>query len=284
VSISPGTLYVVATPIGNLADITDRAREVLTSVDLIAAEDTRHTAVLLQHLGISSRTQAFHEHNEREMAGGLIQRLQQGQNIALVSDAGTPLISDPGYHLVRLAHEQGIPVVPVPGASALLSALSVSGLPTHHFVFEGFLPAKPGARRQRLETLRDEVRTLVFFEAPHRIVETLEDMLTVFGGQRTAVLARELTKRHETVRQLPLEAMLKWVRDDPNQQRGESVILLEGSQLPPSSTESAMEVLQHLLQELPLKQAVRLAASITGARKNELYKLALEGKEPPEDA
>jgi 16S rRNA (cytidine1402-2'-O)-methyltransferase len=277
-----GALYVVATPIGNLADISRRAIEVLNRVDRIAAEDTRRTGRLLQHYGIQTPMLSLHEHNERELAVQLVEQLVQGLTLALVSDAGTPLISDPGYNLVRLAREAGLPVVPVPGASALIAALSVSGLPTDHFVFEGFLPSRQLARKARLEALRSESRTLVFYEASHRILECLKDMLVTFGVERRAVLARELTKQFETIRTGTLQDLLRWVGDDPNQQKGEFVILVEAE---PAGEAHAVDaeaerILNLLLDELPIKTAAKLAARITGLNKRALYDRALKIREP----
>jgi 16S rRNA (cytidine1402-2'-O)-methyltransferase len=275
-----GVLYVVATPIGNLADMTQRAVEVLKSVDRIAAEDTRRTGRLLQHYAIQTPMLALHEHNERELAPELVRQIQEGQILALVSDAGTPLISDPGYRLVRLAREAGVPIVPVPGPSALITALSVSGLPTDHFVFEGFLPTKQLARKARLEALRSEPRTLIFYEASHRILDCLKDMLVAFGVERHAVLARELTKQFETIRDGTLQALLRWVSDDPNQQKGEFVILVEGEQAAEAHAvdAEAERVLNVLLEELPIKTAAKLAARITGVNKRALYERALQIK------
>lgn len=271
---SPGLLYIVATPIGNLDDMSPRAVEVLQRVDLIAAEDTRHSLPLLKQFGIATPLTALHEHNEREAVPRLIARLRQGDSIALISDAGTPLLSDPGYHLTRTAHEAGVRVVPIPGPSALIAALSASGLRAGQFAFEGFLPPRAAARRARLEALREETRTLAFFEAPHRLLETLEDMAALFGAQRRAVLARELTKTFETVRQDTLRGLHEFVRNDPQQQKGESVILVEGAEQPPAAEPE--KVLRALLSELPLKQAVKLASAITGVKKNDLYDLALK--------
>lgn len=276
-SINAGILYVVATPIGNLGDMTPRAREVLARVDFIAAEDTRHSGRLLSHFQIDTPTLALHEHNERDLAPRIVERMVAGESIALVSDAGTPLVSDPGFHLVRLAREHGVKVVPVPGVSAAMAALSVSGLPSDRFVFEGFLPAKSGARKQRLELLAAEERTLIFYEAPHRILDTLTDMAAVFGAGRHAVLARELTKTFETVRGDGLGALAEWVRGDANQQKGEMVLLVEGA---PGGETSANEaearrILKLLIEELPLSQASALAAKITGLNKKPLYKLGL---------
>ena len=276
---SSGTLYVVATPIGNLEDISARALRILAEVALIAAEDTRHSARLLQHFGIATPLQACHEHNEREQGGRFIGRLQAGDDVALISDAGTPLISDPGYHLVRQARAMGIRVVPVPGACALIAALSAAGLPSDRFIFEGFLPAKMAARRARLELLREEPRTLIFYEAPHRILECIEDMRLVIGAERLALLGRELTKTFETLKSLPLGELYDWVAADSNQQRGECVLLVAGWEAPAGDEQvsaEVMRVLDLLLAELPLKRAAALAAEITGVRKNLLYQQALE--------
>lgn len=278
--MSLGTLYVVATPIGNLDDISARALRTLREVALIAAEDTRHSLRLLQHFGIETPLAACHEHNEREHGGRFLARLQAGDDVALISDAGTPLISDPGYHLVRQARAAGIQVVPVPGACALIAGLSAAGLASDRFVFEGFLPAKTVGRRGRLEALREEPRTLIFYEAPHRLLECLEDMLAVFGAERQAVLARELTKTYETLKGLPLGELRDWVAADANQQRGECVLLLAGWQSPEEEGvgAEALRVLDLLLAELPVKRAAALAAEITGVRKNLLYQAALERK------
>lgn len=274
-----GVLYVVATPIGNLDDISARALRVLREVKLIAAEDTRHSQRLLQHFGIETPLAPCHEHNEREQGGRFITRLLDGDDVALISDAGTPLISDPGFHLVRQARAAGIRVVPVPGPSALIAALSAAGLPSDRFIFEGFLPAKAAARHARLEALREEPRTLIFYEAPHRLLESLEAMKDVFGAERPVVLARELTKTFETLKDLPLGELCAWVAADANQQRGECVLLVGGWQAPEGEemvTAEALRILDLLLGELPLKRAAALAAEITGVRKNLLYQVALE--------
>lgn len=276
-----GTLYVVATPIGNLEDISARALRVLKEVSLIAAEDTRHSSRLLAHFGIQTPLAACHEHNERDEGGRFLDRLRAGDKVALISDAGTPLISDPGYHLVRQARAAGIAVVPVPGACALIAALSAAGLPSDRFIFEGFLPAKAAGRRARLEVLKEEPRTLIFYEAPHRILESLGDFEQVFGGERVAVLGRELTKTFETLKGLPLSELRSWVEADSNQQRGECVLLVEGWQAPQDESAVSAEslrVLDLLLAEMPLKRAAALAAEITGVRKNLLYQTALERK------
>lgn len=274
-----GSLYVVATPIGNLDDISARALAILRSVALIAAEDTRHSARLMQHFGIGTPLAACHEHNERDQGGRFLARLLAGDDVALISDAGTPLISDPGYHLVRQARAAGIAVVPVPGACALIAALSAAGLPSDRFIFEGFLPAKAAGRRARLEQVKEEPRTLIFYEAPHRILECLQDMQLVFGDERPALLARELTKAFETLKGMPLAELAAWVAADSNQQRGECVVLVAGWQAPEGEdtvSAEAMRVLNLLLAEMPLKRAAALAAEITGVRKNLLYQVALE--------
>lgn len=274
-----GSLYVVATPIGNLDDMSVRALKVLREVALVAAEDTRHSLRLMQHFGIATPLAACHEHNERNEGSRFIERLLAGDDVALISDAGTPLISDPGYHLVRQARAAGIKVVPVPGACALIAALSAAGLPSDRFIFEGFLPAKAVGRRSRLEQLREEPRTLIFYEAPHRILECLQDMEAVFGEERPAVLARELTKTFETLKGLPLAQLRSFVESDSNQQRGECVVLVAGwstAQEDDAVSAEARRVLDLLLQDLPVKRAAALAAEITGVRKNLLYQLALD--------
>jgi len=276
---SLGTLYIVATPIGNLQDISFRAVDVLKTVNCIVAEDTRHSQSLLQHFSIKTTTIALHEHNERERTAKLLERLQQGESIALISDAGTPLISDPGYYLVREAKLAGIRVVPVPGACAAIAALSVAGLPTDRFLFEGFLPAKSGARMQRLEALRSESRTMIFYEAPHRILDLLHAMQTVWGETRQAVIARELTKMFETIMPGSLAELITRVTEDTNQQRGEIVVIVEGMTVLSTEAEADAErVLTILLDALPLKQAVELATKITGQKKNDVYEAALQIK------
>ncbi len=281
-SILNGALYIVATPIGNLGDMTARAIEVLRGVTLIAAEDTRHSAGLLRHFGIATPSLALHEHNERQQAEKIIERLRQGGSVALISDAGTPLLSDPGYHLVRAAHAAGIRVIPIPGASAALAALAASGLPTDRFTFEGFLPAKSAARRERLSALQAESRTMLFYEAPHRVAATLGEMAEILGGTREAVLARELTKLYETVRKDTLEGLWRWVQGDPQQQKGECVIAVQGAAPVADGGAAEAEVhrtLEILLEELPLKQAVALAARISGEKRNRLYEWAVELKQ-----
>ena len=273
-------LFLVATPIGNLGDISPRALETLKSVDLIAAEDTRHSKRLLQHFAINTRLVACHEHNEEQQAPALIRRIHSGQSIALISDAGTPLVSDPGYRLVQAALHENIRVVPIPGPCAAIAALSASGLPTDRFVFEGFPPAKPGARINYLQRLKSEQRTLVFYVSCHRIVDTLADMVTVFGADRTAVLARELTKTFETIHKACLGELAAWVENDENQQKGEIVLLLQGAAEHDDSEQQLIsKLLPALVEELPVKQAASIASRITGIHRNALYKAALKLKE-----
>ena len=265
-----GALFLVATPIGNLEDISARALETLASVDLIAAEDTRHSKHLLQHFGINTRLTACHEHNEDQKAPVLIRRILGGESIALVSDAGTPLVSDPGYRLVQAALERNIRVVPVPGPCAAIAALSASGLPTDRFVFEGFPPAKRGTRQNYLQALQFEQRTLVFYESCHRIIDTLHDMQQAFGGGRQAVLARELTKTFETIHKAALNELVKWVENDQNQQKGEIVVLIEGAQQMDDKQQQLSELLRVLVDELPVKQAAGIASRLTGLSKNDI--------------
>jgi 16S rRNA (cytidine1402-2'-O)-methyltransferase len=273
-----GTLYIVATPIGNLGDITYRAVEILRQVDLIVVEDSRHSAKLFQHYNITSPAYVLHDHNEKENSIKLIEKLQKGMNLALISDAGTPLISDPGYWLVNLAIQHLIPVVPIPGPSASVSALSVSGLPSDRFCFEGFLPAKTQARKIRLQQLMSERRTLIFYEAPHRILDSLRDMVAVFGSERHAVITRELTKTFETILRAPLAEILDIVERDANQQKGEFVILVEGAQTKVAGEDEQDRLLGILLEAMPVKTAASIASKITGVKKNQLYERALELK------
>ena len=277
-STKSGLLYVVATPIGNLADISLRAQQVLSEVDFIAAEDTRRTRPLLNHLGISKPIISVHEHNERERVESLLDKIQAGESMALVSDAGTPLISDPGYHLVREAREHGITVIPVPGACALVAALSVSGLPTDHFRFEGFLPSKSTARKTRLQQLSKESVTLVFYESSHRISAAVQDMVEVFGAGREAVLAREITKMYETVLGNTLGDILVRLQEDSNQSKGEFVLVIKGieKKSDKNNIEDADNLLQLLLKEMPLKSASKVASTYLGLSKNEVYQRALQ--------
>lgn len=267
-----GGLYVVSTPIGNLGDISARALETLRAVDLICAEDTRHTRQLLAHFGIERPLQALHEHNEAAQAAALVTRMQAGERMALVSDAGTPLLSDPGFRLVRAAREAGLTVSPVPGASALLAALAVSGLPCDRFCFEGFLPAKGAARRERLAVLASEARTLVCYESAHRISETLDDCVTVFGGERPAALARELTKLFETVLTGTLQDVRTRVQSDPDQRRGEFVLMIAGVEDDLAArTLEGRRLYARLVEHLPPAKAARLAAELSGAPRKALY-------------
>jgi 16S rRNA (cytidine1402-2'-O)-methyltransferase len=276
-----GRLWIVATPIGNLEDLSARARKILCSVDLIAAEDTRHSAALLKHIGSGVRTFALHEHNEREATEQLVERLRSGAQIALISDAGTPLVSDPGFRVVRAAREAGISVSPVPGACAAIAALSVAGLASDRFVFEGFLPAKSAARKAHLQGLRNETRTLIFYESSHRIAETLEDAVQVFGAERGAVCARELTKIFETVLDGTLAALSARVSADADQRRGEFVLLVDGAQADGDDAALAegRRVFELLRRELAPSRAAKLAAEITGAPRKALYVAASTGEE-----
>jgi 16S rRNA (cytidine1402-2'-O)-methyltransferase len=279
--ISTG-LYVVATPIGNLDDMSVRAARILGEVDLILAEDSRHSSKLLQHFGIHTPVQAFHEHNEQKLVTKIIERLKSGQSIALISDAGTPLINDPGYQLVVAAHELGIRVIPVPGPSALISALSVSGLPSDRFVYEGFLPNKKAARQKRLTELAGEQRTLIFYEVPHRICACLQDMIDVFGSDRIATLAKEITKHFETIRKDSLAGALHWLEEDQVRQKGEFVLIIHGATEDAVEEKEAIRVLKILLRTLPVKAAASAAAEILNDNKNRLYQLALVIKEEQE--
>ena len=288
---APGRLHVVATPIGNLGDLSPRARDTLAACALIAAEDTRHSAVLLRHFGITTPLMSLHEHNERERTPALIARMASGDDVALISDAGTPAISDPGQALVRAAAAVGIEIVAVPGPCAAIAALSVAGLPTAAFAFEGFLPARGSARRRRLGELATERRTLVFHEAPHRLREMLEDSAATFGRERRAAVARELTKLHEQVQRGDLGELAALAVHEPSLARGELVVVIEGAAAADTAdTADAAaadldRVLRVLLAELPLAQAARLAARLVGARDNEAYRraLALRDTDRPSD-
>lgn len=275
--MNQGTLYIVATPIGNLGDMSPRAIETLRQVNLIAAEDTRHSKHLLVQQGVDTPLQACHEHNEAQLAPRLIERMQAGESIALISDAGTPLMSDPGYRLVRAAHQAGIRVSPVPGACAAIAALSASGLATDRFLYAGFSPHKAAARQQFFRELSERTETLVFYESSHRVVASVEDMLQVFGADREVVLAREISKTFETIHKTLLEELPGWLQNDANQQKGEFVIVLQGAKGDfDQKTLSLEAVLVPLLGELSVKQASALAAKITGIKKNQVYKIALE--------
>lgn len=271
-------LYVVATPIGNLGDMTLRAIEVLRTVDLIAAEDTRHSARLMQHFAIATRMTSYHDFSDDARVDSLLDILQGGQSIALISDAGTPLISDPGYRLVQRARETGLRVVPIPGVCALTAALSAAGVPSDRFIFEGFPVAKRGGRQKHFSSLVEETRTIIFYESPHRILESLADMREIFGAQRQAVICRELTKTFETIHLDTLGALEVWIREDGNRQRGEFVVLLKGAQ--PNEGEGigadTLRMLEILLETMSVKQAASLAARISGVKKNLLYEQALK--------
>lgn len=272
-----GVLYVVATPIGNLDDMVPRAVSVLKAVNVIAAEDTRHSKPLLAHFSIETPMLSYHDHNEVAQADELITRLQRGEDVALISDAGTPLISDPGFRLVQAAMEANIQVSPVPGACAMVAALSVAGLPSDRFVFEGFLPAKSSQRMIRLKALSAELRTVVCYESPHRITDTLADMRQVLGDERVVVIAREITKTFETVKSAPLAELVQWLAADSNQRKGEMVLLISGYQ--PKQLELGAEskrVLTLLAKEMPPNQAASLAAKITGVKKKQLYQWLLD--------
>jgi 16S rRNA (cytidine1402-2'-O)-methyltransferase len=275
-ALEPG-LYVVATPIGNLGDVTSRALATLAGADLVAAEDTRVTRGLLAHFGIAARLIAVHAHNENAAAERIVRAIGEGKAVALVSDAGTPGVSDPGRAVVQRVREAGLRVVPVPGASALTAALSASGVAFDGVVFAGFLPARGGERRERLAALAAGPWAIALFEAPHRIAQTLADLHAALG-ERDVVIARELTKRFETIARVPLAGARAWVEADADRQRGEFVLLVEGRPVERSAGLDPRAVLEALLAELPLKQAVSLAAKLTGARRNELYALALELK------
>ncbi len=271
-----GTLFVVATPIGNLEDLSPRARQTLAEVDLVAAEDTRHTGRLLSHLGVKTRQIALHEHNEARVAAAVIEQLKHGKSVALVSDAGTPLVSDPGYRLVRAAHENRIKVTPVPGPSAVTAALSICGLPIDRFAFEGFPPAKKAARRKWLQARAADERTLVFFEAVHRIAATLADMVDVFGADREAFLGRELTKLHEQCVIGSLGELLDDVGGGTIASKGEFVVAVRGASGPAGSSLEVDRLLAELLELVPARQAAAIAARITGGRRNALYARILE--------
>ena len=273
-----GILYIVATPIGNLQDITQRALDTFTQVDLIAAEDTRHSGLLLSHYGIKKPFFALYDHNEQEKAHILVEKLKQGSNIALISDAGTPLISDPGFHLVRQCREAGIRVVPLPGACAAITALCASGIASDRFCFEGFLPAKSKARKDKLENIAEEDRTLIFYESTHRILDTLEDMQLVLGEERYIVLAREMTKTWETIVGDTVKNLREWLLEDPNRTKGEMVLIVEGKPKSDNNDEispQAVKALELIAEELPLKKAAAIVAELYGYKKNALYQFGL---------
>ena len=273
-----GILYIVATPIGNLQDITQRALDTFTQVDLIAAEDTRHSGLLLSHYGIKKPFFALHDHNEQEKAHILVEKLKQGSHIALISDAGTPLISDPGFHLVRQCREAGIRIVPLPGACAAITALCASGIASDRFCFEGFLPAKSKARKDKLENIAEEDRTLIFYESTHRILDTLEDMQAVLGEKRYIVLAREMTKTWETITGNTIKNLREWLLEDPNRTKGEMVLIVEGKPKSDNNDEispQAVKALELIAEELPLKKAAAIVAELYGYKKNALYQFGL---------
>lgn len=276
-----GRLSIVATPIGNLADLSDRARKVLASADLIAAEDTRHSSRLLQHLGISKPLLALHDHNERDRVGRILSALEEGSHVALVSDAGTPLISDPGYIVVREARKAGYAVSPIPGPCALVAALSAAGLPTDRFLFAGFLPAKRSGRRSALAELAGQSATLVFYESPHRILDLMQDVVDELGGDRECVLGRELTKAFETFYGGSADSVLAELQVDPNGTRGEFVVVVKGAPAVVDGQAIGLDsdkLLQLLVAELPVKKAAKIVAEVSGLGKNELYQRALQFK------
>ncbi|MFK3558960.1 16S rRNA (cytidine(1402)-2'-O)-methyltransferase [Pasteurella multocida] len=273
-----GILYIVATPIGNLQDITQRALAIFEQVDLIAAEDTRHSGLLLSHYGIKKPFFALHDHNEQQKAHLLVEKLQQGQHIALISDAGTPLISDPGFHLVRQCRQAGIKVVPIPGACAAITALCASGIASDRFCFEGFLPAKSKARCDKLQNLAEEERTLIFYESTHRILDTLADIEKTLGTERYVVLAREITKTWETIVGDNVANLRQWLGEEPNRTKGEMVLIIEGKvkQETDEINPQALKALELISQSLPLKKAAAIVAEIYGYKKNALYQYGLE--------
>ena len=271
-------LYVVATPLGNLADLTRRAEEILRSVPWVAAEDTRHSGPLLRQLGSQARMLPAHRHNEHEAAARIVDRLNAGEAVALISDAGTPGISDPGARIVAAVRAAGGRVIPLPGPCAAITALSASGLVDEHFLFHGFLPSKAGQRRKAIEELRGQSCALVFYEAPHRVVETVADLAAALG-ERTLVIARELTKLFESIHSGPLTAAVEWLKEDPNRQRGEFVLIVSGAPAQGNDAEGERVLTLLLAEGLPVKQAARLAAAISGAAKNALYERALALKD-----
>ena len=278
--VNPGTLYVVSTPIGNLSDISQRALDVLAQVDMVACEDTRHTQKLLTAFSIKNHTMSLHDHNERQKQDYIAAQLQEGKSIALVSDAGTPLISDPGFHVVRHLRALNLDVVPVPGACAAIAALSVSGLPTDRFTFEGFLPSKSGARQKALAELASETRTMVFYDAPRRAIDTVADIVEVLGETRQIVIARELTKTFETIHSDSAGNILHWLKEDPNQLKGEMVLIIEGKLREDDGVpDEAIKALRILLEELPPKKACAVAGKLYDVKKNTLYDLALSMKD-----
>ena len=277
-SIIKGALYIVATPIGNLEDLSPRAKTVLESVDLIVAEDTRHSKPMLNQFGIETKVRAYHDHNERSQTPVLIEQLQAGMSIALISDAGTPLICDPGYHLLLAAHAEKLKIIPIPGPSALISALSVAGFSSEKFIFEGYLPAKKMARQQRMQQLKDEARTLVFYEAPHRILASIEDAIICYGGERQAVIAKEISKRHENIQRGTLLGLLDWLHSDKDLSKGEFVVVIQGNKTTQFDIQEASRILKILLADHSVKEAARLTSEIMQGNRNDIYKLAMDLK------
>lgn len=274
--VEAGHLYIVATPIGNLGDISSRALDILTQVDMIACEDTRHTQKLLSNFSIKNKTLSLHDHNERQRQDYITTLLAEGKSIAMVSDAGTPLISDPGFHIVKHLRSLNFSIVPIPGPCALITALCASGLPTDRFTFEGFLPSKSGARKTTLANLANEERTMVFYDAPRRAIDTVEDIVDVLGAERQIVLARELTKTFETIHNDTAGNLLTWLQGDPNQLKGEMVLIIEGKKIDPQAiSPQIIDTLKLLLKELPPKKACAITAEIYGVKKNVLYDVAL---------
>ncbi len=274
-----GCLYVVATPIGNLADFSERGREALAAADCIAAEDTRHSGKLLAHFGIKQPLISYHDHSGGRTREKLLQMLRDGASVALISDAGTPTISDPGYALVKAAREEGIEVLPIPGPSALIAALSVSGLPTDRFAFAGFLPAAQSARRKRIEELRDEAATWILYESSHRVLDCVDDLIAVLGEERRIFIAREMTKQFESHFLGSLDQAASWLRADANHLKGEFVLVLAGHQAKPGEDErlpEALRIVTLLKDDLPLKKSAAIAAKITGLRKNDIYRAAVQ--------
>ncbi|MGI9251472.1 MAG: 16S rRNA (cytidine(1402)-2'-O)-methyltransferase [Pseudohongiellaceae bacterium] len=283
--MTTATLYIVATPIGNMGDISTRAREILSTVDLIAAEDTRHSSNLLNQLGINTKLTPYHDFSSKSAAEKILKLLAAGKQIALISDAGTPLIADPGFRLVQAARNKGYPVIPIPGPSALLAALSIAGIPTDRFAFEGFPPDKPTARQQHFTTLKHEQRTLIFYETPHRILNCITDMLKIFGPTRQIFLARELTKKFETHHLGDLATTANWLQTNPNHQRGEFVLILAGNNETNQTNATLQQALnfadtlkQELKDTLPPKQLAALSAQLAGSRKNAVYQALLARK------
>ena len=271
-----GSLYIVATPIGNLGDITQRAIDILKKVDLIAAEDSRRSRVLLDYFAISNDVVSYHEHNEEKQTSQLIEFLKNGKSIALISDAGTPLVSDPGYRLVSSAHDEGITVIPIPGSSAVVTGLSVSGLSCNKFIFEGYLPTRTISRKKYLKSLVSEPRTLIFYEAPHRILESIEDMLTVFGSSRLVSITRELTKKHEQISRGTLSSIKLKIETGEIKNKGEFVILVEGNSENHIADSEILRINRILAEKVSSKDAIKMTAKITKKKKNDVYKLVMQ--------